>query len=66
MHPPIHFARINWILSICALVTLTTGYLLLRLPPADGTLSLTVAPLLLVLGYCILVPAAILARDRSA
>lgn len=66
MRPSIPFARINWILCICALVTLTAGYLLLRLPPADGTLSLTVAPLLLVLGYCVLVPAAILARGRSA
>ena len=55
-------ARKNRILFTAALATLTVGYALLSVPPADGPLSLTVAPLLLVLGYCVLVPAAILVR----
>ena len=59
------FPRINRILFVLALGTIALGYLLLQIPPHDGPLSLTIAPLLLVLGYCVLVPTAILVRHRS-
>ena len=36
------------------------GYLCLSRPPVDGFLSLTLAPILLVLGYCVLIPIALL------
>ena len=51
-------------LALAAAVILP-GYVLLYTPPADGFLSLTAAPLLLVLGYCVLVPVAILAKGHS-
>lgn len=60
------FTRKNWILFAAGLGVIAVGYALLRVPPADGFLSLTAAPVLLVLGYCVLIPAAILARDKSA
>ena len=59
------FTRLNWILLGLALGVIAVGYMLLRMPAADGVLSLTVAPLFLVLGYCVLVPAAILVRGRT-
>lgn len=40
-----------------ALAAIALGFICLRQPPADGFLSLTLAPLLLVLGYVILIPA---------
>ena len=58
------FGRVNGLLLTIALGIILLGYVLLRRPPADGPLSLTVAPLLLVLGYCVLVPLAILAAKH--
>ena len=40
--------------------------MLLRIPPVDGFLSLTAAPILLVAGYCVILPAAILVRHRGS
>lgn len=58
------FTRKNWTIFAAGLITIVIGYLLLSVPPADGFLSLTLAPILLVLGYCVLIPAAILIKDR--
>ena len=39
------------------------GYFFLAQPPVDGFYSLTLAPILLVIGYCVLIPIAILIGD---
>ena len=62
----IPFTFKNWTIFIAGLFTIVVGYIALSVPPADGFLSLTLAPILLVLGYCVLIPAALLIRDRSA
>ena len=49
-----------------ALVCIAAGYVALVQEPWDGFMALVVAPALLVLGYCILVPIAILYRGDSA
>lgn len=59
------FARRNWTLFGIGLATIALGYVALAVPPADGFLSLTLAPLLLVGGYCVLIPLAILAREHK-
>ena len=59
------FGRRNWLLFGVGLAVIVLGYVLLSIPPADGFLSLTAAPLLLVLGYCVILPVAILYRDGS-
>ncbi len=41
------------------------GYFFLAQGPADSFLSLSVAPVFLVVGYCILIPLSILYRDRG-
>ena len=63
--PALPFTRRNWILFLVGLGVIALGYVLLRIPPVDGPLSLTVAPILLVAGYCVILPAAILVRDRG-
>ena len=60
------FTRKNWSLAIAGLAAILLGYVFLRIPPAEGFLSLTLAPVLLVVGYCVLIPMAILVRDQSA
>ena len=59
------FTGKNWKLFVVGLATIGLGYVLLGIPPADGFLSLTLAPILLVAGYCVLIPLAIMARDRN-
>ncbi|MEC8991885.1 MAG: hypothetical protein VX656_11630 [Candidatus Latescibacterota bacterium] len=64
-HSELPFGRRNWILFGASLAVIGLGYVLLSIPPADGFLSLTAAPILLVGGYCVLLPAAILVRDTK-
>ena len=59
------FTRKNWTLAAAGLASILIGYVCLRIPPAEGFLSLTLAPVLLVVGYCVLIPLAILARDQT-
>ncbi len=60
------FTRKNGSLAIAGLAAIALGYVFLSIPPAEGFLSLTLAPVLLVVGYCVLIPLAILVRDQSA
>ncbi|MEX1138787.1 MAG: hypothetical protein WEB33_09040 [Bacteroidota bacterium] len=48
-----------------ALLCIVLGYVALSQEPWDGTFPLIVAPILLFLGYCVLVPVAILYRRRD-
>lgn len=51
---PLRFSRVNGGLAVAALLTITLGYYLL----AQG--SITAAPILLVLGYVVFLPLAII------
>ena len=51
---PLRFSAINGILGLAGILTVTLGYFLL----SQG--SITAAPLLLVLGYVVLLPLAII------
>jgi Ca2+/Na+ antiporter len=53
------FGRKNYILFAVALVVIVIGFFFL------STGDITIAPILLVAGYCVLVPWAILARDKE-
>ena len=53
-----------WLFGL-GLATIALGYVFLSLPPVDGFMSLTLAPLLLVLGYCVFIPIALLSRKEE-
>jgi hypothetical protein len=59
IHPrdEVTLTRKNWTLFGVALGVIVAGYIALALG------SITLAPLLLVAGYCVLIPWAILARE---
>lgn len=57
--------RKNYQILGIALVVITLGYVALMQPPWDGFMALTVAPFLLVVGYCVLVPLGILYRKKG-
>ena len=60
------FTKINYQILGAALVTLVLGYIALGQDPWDGTLPLVVAPILLVAGYCVLIPLGILYKKKEA
>jgi len=66
MNDYLRFSRRNGLLFILALVCIAAGHLCLSLPPVDNPVALTLAPFLLVLGYCALIPLALLTGIRSA
>jgi hypothetical protein len=45
--------------------TLLVGYFCLSRGPEDNPLSLTVAPILLVLAYCVLIPVSIVLKGKD-
>ncbi len=47
------------------ILCLVLGFVALRTPPVDGALSLTVAPILLILGYVVLIPRGLLPRQEK-
>ena len=53
------FGKRNYVLLAVALVVIIAGYLAL------GMGSITLAPLLLVVGYCVLIPIALIVKDPS-
>ena len=59
------FSRRNVRLFLLGMGSIVLGYVVLSIPPATGFLSLTLAPALLVCGYCVLIPLAILLKDAD-
>jgi hypothetical protein len=58
------FTKTNYRIVLYGLVSIVAGYIALAQEPWDGFLPLVVAPILLVLGYCVLVPYGILYRAK--
>jgi hypothetical protein len=64
-------AKINYMLLIVGAGVILAGLLFMLEGSVDGTMPIVIAPLLLVIGYCILIPFALLYRraegtgDRS-
>lgn len=56
--------RRNYQIIGLALLCILLGYVALAQEPWDGTLPLVVAPILLFIGYCVLVPYGILYRNK--
>ncbi|HOV98971.1 MAG TPA: hypothetical protein PK595_05320 [Bacteroidota bacterium] len=59
------FTKENYIILLIGLVVITLGYIALSQSPWDGTLPLVVAPILLVLGYCVIIPIGIIYRKKD-
>ncbi len=59
------FDKTNYRILGSGLLSIVLGYVALAQPPWDGTMPLVVAPILLVLGYCVLIPLGILYRKKA-
>lgn len=62
------FGRENYLILLAGVAVIVVGYLALSGDTVEGFLPLTVAPILLVLGYCVIIPVGIMYRrkDRPA
>jgi cytochrome c oxidase assembly factor CtaG len=60
------YTRVNAYLALASLVTLIAGYVTLGVKPWNSWVSMNVAPVLLVIGYCVLVPATIIYHKRDS
>ena len=59
------YTKQNWAIFGLGIGVILVGYLCLARPPVDGFYSLTLAPILLVLGYCVLIPIGLLIGGPS-
>ena len=59
------FVKENYYLFGLGLLTLIIGYITLSIGPWNSFWSLTLSPILLVLGYCVIIPVAILYRKKN-
>jgi hypothetical protein len=46
-------------------VVIALGFIFLSQKPVNGFMSLTLAPILLVLGFCVIFPYAIMAKEKG-
>jgi hypothetical protein len=60
------YTKVNVILLILGFALLGAGYLALSVKPWNSFASMNIAPILLVLGYCVVLPLAILYHKREA
>ncbi|MFZ5515525.1 MAG: hypothetical protein ACOY90_02740 [Candidatus Zhuqueibacterota bacterium] len=62
---PLPFDRENYIIFFIGVLVLILGYISLSQGPANSFWSLTLAPILLVFGYCFIIPISIIYRKRK-
>jgi hypothetical protein len=59
------FSKKNITLFLIGCLVIATGFVLLAQGPVDNPLSITWAPFLLITGYCVLIPVAIILKDKE-
>ena len=64
--PAIPFGRENYIIFLIGILVIVLGYIFLAQGPADSFWSLTLAPILLVISYCIIIPISIIYRKKTS
>jgi hypothetical protein len=55
----------NYIIIGTGILSIIIGYIFMSANSVDGFLPTVIAPILLVLGYCVIVPFGILYKDKS-
>jgi hypothetical protein len=55
----------NYLIIVLGIVVIVFGYIFMAENSVDGFMPTVVAPLLLVFGYCVMIPFGILYKDKS-
>lgn len=59
------FGRRNLFILSIGIVTIIVGFILMAQGPVDGFLSRTLAPIILVIAYLVIIPISIIAKNRD-
>ena len=59
------FGKINYLLFGIGLLVITIGYLVMAAGETESFQSVKLAPIILILGYCVFIPAAILIKPKD-
>jgi len=59
------FTKSNYQIFAVGILIIILGYIALAQGPAESFWSLTLAPILLVIGYCVVIPFAILYQKKN-
>ena len=57
--------RKNIFLFLIGLLSIVIAFILMAQPPVDGFLSRTLAPVILVIAYLVIIPIALFIRDKK-
>jgi hypothetical protein len=57
--------RMNYIILITGVITVLVGFLVMSAGDAVSSLSVTVAPLILFIGYCVIIPLGIIYKQKK-
>jgi len=56
----------NYLLFIVGIAVIIIGYIFLSIGPATSVWSLDIAPIILAIGYCVLIPVSIMYRHKKS
>ena len=59
------FGKINYNIFAIGLLVIILGYIIMATGETESIQSIKIAPLILIVGYCILIPAAILVKPKN-
>lgn len=59
------FGKRNLFLLTIGLLTIVIGFILMAQEPVDGFLSRTLAPIVLVIAYLVIIPISIIAKNKD-
>ena len=59
------FGKINYQLFGIGLFIIITGYIIMATGETESYQSVKLAPIILILGYCVVIPAAILVKPKN-
>ena len=59
------FGKINYQIFGIGLLTIMLGYIIMATGKTESIQSIKIAPLILIIGYCVLIPAAILIKPKN-
>ncbi len=59
------FTYINYLLFLIGVITIITGYIIMYTGETESFQSVRLSPIILIIGYCIIIPISILYKSRG-
>ena len=59
------FTYINYLLFLIGVITIITGYIIMYTGETESFQSIRLSPMILVVGYCVIIPISILYKSRG-